>query len=331
MKKSLFNGIFFLGILSFLVSCNSEETPVESSRVSFGAFLNDQVSLPGSRQSEDFLRCVSAVPAFADVVLTKDGAPASGTMDEPLRIPINPNPSDLNNDGNVEYFTEETTALDLEPGTYLLEYFTLLDQDEALIWIAPSQSEIPGSFADLMDSPLPMEIDLGAGVQKQVPIEVLCYDDRALNQYGYLFYELSEVQAIEFCIFGNYCFDDGRHAQAVRYSLSLWNYSGDPQDPWGDPLYLDLLSNILVTDYEEYSETVSEPLCIVLPDGPGPDQYYVEITLLENEPENTIIRKGVLSDQDVRALFDGEANLEYYHFRQGNCALEDSPVLFTSS
>lgn len=335
MKKSLFNGLCFLSITFFLFSCSSEEkpaeAPVEKSGISFSAFLKEQVSLEGSKQqSVDFLRCVSAVPAFADIILTKNGVPMAGTMDEPLRIRINPNPTDLNNDGNVEYFTEEATSLDLTPGTYFLEYFTLLDEDEVVMWIAPSQSEIPGSFSDLMENPLPMEINLGAGVQKQVQIEVICFDDRAVNQYGYMFYELNEVQAIEFCIFGNYCFEDGRHAEAVRYNLNVWNYSGDPLNPAGKPLYLDLESAIVVTDYEDYSETAAAPLCIALPDGPGTDEYYVEITLLDYEPVNTIIRKGVLSDADVKALFDGEAYLEYYHFRQGNCTLEDSPALFGS-
>ncbi len=333
MKRSLFSGIILLSITFLLSSCSSEEnpveTPVEKSGISFGAFLNNQVSRQGSKQeSVDFLRCVSSTPTFADIILTKNGVPMAGTMDEPLRIRVNPNPIDTNNDGNVEYFTEETTALDLTPGTYFLEYFTLLDAEEVIIWIAPTRSETPGSFSDLMENPLPMEINLRAGVQKQVQIEVLCFDDREVNQYGYMFFELNGVQVIEFCIFGNYCFENGRHAEAVRYNLSVWNYSGDPLNPAGDPLYLDLESAIVVTDYEDYADTAAVPLCISLPDGPGPDEYYVEITLLDYEPVNTIIRKGVLTDEDVKALFDEETYLEYYHFREGNCSLKDSPILF---
>ena len=70
-------------------------------------------------------------------------------------------------------------------------------------------------------------------------------------------------------------------------------------------------------------------LCLQLPDGPGPDQYYVELTLLPGfgNSENELIRVGVISDDDVRSLFDGPGSLDPYHFRAG-CSNIDSPDFF---
>ena len=70
-------------------------------------------------------------------------------------------------------------------------------------------------------------------------------------------------------------------------------------------------------------------MCITLPDGPGLDEFYLEITLLYPGEEGTLIRSGLISDVDVRSLFNGEDEVEYYHFREGNCNLEDSPVLLS--
>jgi glucose/arabinose dehydrogenase len=69
-----------------------------------------------------------------------------------------------------------------------------------------------------------------------------------------------------------------------------------------------------------------------LPDSEGSDEYYFEITLLGSQAYATqarIIRSGVISDDDVRALYDGEDNTEAFHFREGNCGTGDTPALFT--
>lgn len=328
MKKLKFCMAFALLGAFVFSSCSKEdqEKPTEPisrlANISFATNLNDIIS----RQA---LICADAVPAFVEIILSRDGILVAGTESDPHRLSLNPNPSDTNNDGIPEYFTEESSSLELEPGTYTLEYFTVLDAEETVIWIAPMEIDNGDGMYTHVPDALPLDIELGAGVKKYVSIDVLCFDDKIVNQYGYLFFELNEVQAIEFCIFGNYCFEDGRHAEFVAFSVDVWKYSGDPLNPAGEVLYTDLENQILVTDYEDYAETAATPLCIILPDKlSNPDQYYFEITMLNHDPENTIIRSGVITDEDVRALFDGVSNVEYYHFREGNCNMEDTPVLF---
>ncbi len=332
MKRlKILPGIILASLL-LLYSCSKEEglndVSNEQATLSFNALFNDVISKTKNRQSSDAPQCTSGTPAFVDVVLSYDGFYVVGDKDNPERIPLNPNATDPDNDGIVEYFTEESSSLELSPGTYSLEYFTVLDENGSILWIAPIDDGAPGGLDDLMNDALPLEINLGAGVKKYVDVEVICFDDRVVNEYGYLFFDLDTVEVIEFCIFGNYCDETGRHAEFVQYSVNVWKY-GDLVFPKGEVLYENLVNPVVVTDYEDYAETAAEPLCISLPDGPGFDEYYIEITMITPGNGNELIRSGLISDADVRALFNGDDEVEYYHFREGNCNLEDSPLLLT--
>ena len=57
----------------------------------------------------------------------------------------------------------------------------------------------------------------------------------------------------------------------------------------------------------------------------------MEIRLLNSdaygEVAEEVIRSGIISEEDVRSLFDGENEIEYFHFRAG-CENVDEPQLF---
>lgn len=333
---SLFLLVFSVFLLS---SCSSDDynkisNKSETASISFGAILNDQISRSVNSRSPigNLPTCSDAVPAFVEVILSQNGSPVLGTNNDPLRLNVNSTPYDSDGDGEEEYFTEESGSLELEPGTYTLEYFVVLDQDENELWLAPIENETPG-FSNFVNNPLPMDINLAAGVKKYVPVDVLCFDNRFVNQYGYMFFNLENMEVIPFCIFGNFCFENGRHTEATWFSVSVWKYSGDPERPQGENLYTDQKNVIMITRYDGYSETSAQPLCLALPDTEGTDEYYFEITLLEYnyEAEEKIIRSGVITDEDVRELFIGDSSTDYYHFREGNCNLEDSPQLFNGT
>lgn len=322
-----------------LSSCSSDDhdkifDESETASLSFGAILKDQISrsVYSKNPIGNLPTCRDAVPAFVEVILSQNGSPVIGSSSDPLRLNVNQNPYDSDGDGEGEYFTEESGSMELEPGTYTLEYFVVLDQDENELWLAPIESDTPG-FSNFVNNPLPMDINLAAGIKKYVPVDVLCFDNRFVNQYGYMFFNLESRKAIPFCIFGNFCFENGRHAEATRFSVSVWNYSGDPENPQGENIYINQENGIIITDYEDYSETSAEPLCLALPDTEGLDEYYFEITLLEfdYEMEERIIRSGVITDNDVKELFVNDTSVDYYHFREGECNLEDSPQLFTET
>lgn len=318
-------------LLFLLASCSSDDynssiPQEESSFISFSTVLNDQLIRSAAIQNSN---CSNANPHFVEFILSQNGSPVVGSNIKPFRVEVSKLPLDIDGDGTKEFFTQESSSLELEPGTYVLEYFKVFEENGNELWIAPYKNNSSG-FSDYVTNSLPMEIDLQAGVKEYVDVEVLCYEDRFSNQYGYSFFTLEENEVIPFCIFGNFCLEDGRHAEATRYSVSVWNYSGDPENPQGTNLYSDQQNGILITDYEDYSETSAEPLCLALPDTEGIDEYYFEITLLEfnYETDESVIRTGVITDEDVRNLFVNDDSVDYYHFREGNCNLEDSPQLF---
>ena len=307
-------GMFVLFAFMFTSCSKDETTPVDTSEkatLSFGAIVNDLASKATNKQvdASDFPECSDAQPAYVTIVLSQGGNDVVGTMESPFRVDL----------VSGQVFTEEAPELELTPGEYSLDHFMVYDAAGNLIWIAPTG----GAMAEFVDAPLPMEIDLGAGVKKYVDVSVLCFDNRDVNEYGYLFFDLDTNEAIEFCIFGNFCDENGRHYTA-EYSVDVWTYSdGQP----GEQIYDDVM-NTVTTDNN--GDLASSPLCFALPDTEGMDEYYFEITLMDGEGYNAterVIRTGVINDDEVRSFFDGEDNLDYYHFRTG-CENDDNVPVF---
>ena len=316
MKKFNFFATLVAGFLFVMSSCSKDEvnTPdpdSKSATLSFGAVLNDLVEqrAASKQQTFDFPSCSDALPAYVEVVLS--GTSDVGSMEDPLIVEIYPSPGDFDDDGEEEYFTIESPDLELQPGPYSLDFFAVYDADNNLIWVAPHDGSI---FENLVNN-LPLEFDLGAGTKKYLDVDVVCYDDRLVNEYGYLFFEIDQNEAMEFCIFGNVCDEDGRHAVA-EYEVDVWY--GD--DDSGTALHANL-SNSLATNDD--GDVYSEPVCFSLPDRDGEDTYYMEISMNGN-----VIRSGTITDEDVRDLFDGDDDVDYYHFRAGDCGGDDQPDLF---
>lgn len=315
MKKFNFFATIVAGLLFIFSSCSKDEIikdnpDPDKAVLSLGAVLNDLAGNNSTtKQSFDLPDCADGEPAYVEVVLS--GTTAVGSMDAPLIVDLNPTPADFDDDGEEEFFTVESPDLELEPGPYNLEFFAVYDADDNLLWLAPFEG---GIFDGWVES-LPLEFDLGAGTKKYLDVDVVCYDDRLVNEYGYLFFDLDTSQAIEFCIFGNICDEDGRHAVA-EYEVDVW-YGNDAT---GAVLHTNV-GNTLQTNDD--GDIYSAPVCISLPDKEGEDSYYMEISM-----DGAVIRSGVITDNDVRDLFDGDDDVEYYHFREGNCGNDDQPDLF---
>lgn len=317
--KNFKSSLSIMAIVALLfTSCSKENEPGaaldgEKATLSFGALLNDLVTnRAASKQSiGDLPECTDDAAAYVEIALSLDGTSVVGTTANPFRIDLVAG----------QIFTEEVPELELTPDTYTLEYFTVHNAQGEVIWIAPRSGSALGEYVDVA---LPLNIDLRAGVKKYVDVEVLCFDNRDVNQYGYLFFNIDTNEAIEFCLFGNYCppAGDGRHYPA-EYTVSVW-YGTDAS---GMPLYTNVPNTTGTYDNGDF---YAEPLCFALPDTDGADNYYFEITLKSSDEygavNETVIRRGTITDDIVRGFFDGDDNLDYYHFREG-CG-EDSPPIF---
>lgn len=316
MKKFNFFAMLVAGLLLIFTSCSKDEvtrdtTDSEMAVLSFGAVLNDLVQNRMSIKQQMMVppECSDAPPSYVEVVLS--GTTQVGSIEDPIIVNINPTPGDFDDDGVDEYFTVESSDLELEAGTYTLEFFAVYDADDNLIWLAPYE----GGGLDAWVNNLPFEFDLGAGTKKYLDVDVLCYDDRLVNEYGYLFFDLDNNEAIEFCMFGNFCDETGRHFVA-EYEVDVWYGTNDS----GEVLYTNV-GNTPQTN--ELGEIYSNPVCFALPDREGEDNYYFEISM-----DGQVIRSGTITDGDVRDLFDGDDSVDYYHFRAGDCSNDDTPDLF---
>lgn len=332
VMKNFKNYLFYLSIFALIfTSCSKEDEGIqddpnaETGTISFGTILNDLIADEAEIKQAvgDLPACSGDVPAFVEVVLT--GPTNVGSMENPLVVSVNGTPGNYDGDPEVEYFTNESPDLELEPGTYTLEYFAVYDSDPnadgTLLWMAPREG---GDLANFVENPLPFDFNLGAGVKKYVDVDVICYDDRMVNEYGYMFFEFEGSRAIEFCIFGNYCPPSGRHFPA-QFSVDVWLYEDGAR---GQQLYDGLQNRVELDENGDYAGTT---LCMALPDREGLDEYYIEITLLDSDAygdiEERIIRSGVINDDEVKSLFDGDNNLDYYHFKEGCGSTDEPPIV----
>jgi len=334
--KNLKFYIAYLAIFAMIfTSCSKDEVTgiqddpnTEMATISFGAVLNDFVANRAASKAPltgDVPVCSDADPVKVRVAL-KDGdgmwvADEDGDDGEFIEIAIIPN-------GEGGWMTKESDDLELPEGMYSLEYFAVLDAGNNILWIAPREDDTygPANFAAFVNDALPISINLRVGVKKYIDVEVLCYDQRFADEFGYLFFDFTEVDTITLCVFGNDCNDIGRHFPSY-FSLEVWTYSGNEASPKGQPLTNGAVKNE-IGQYED-GEAFSKPLCIALPDKEGEDLYYGEIYLLDRDNPNApgeLIRFGVFNDVAVKALYNGETNT-YYHFRE-NCDGEDTPPIF---
>ena len=304
--------IFLLSIL--FLSCSSDENLDESeiknenyAILHLGPMLNLFNDNQNRQALSDIPDCSDTAPGFAQISLTygeneieniiveilEDENGLFTAFDEILEIPIPAGSNSVtvtlneflvwNNDGG-------------EPGT--------------IIWAAPKTGS---EFSGFVENSLPFSWVLRAGTKNYVDVEVLCFDDRLVNQYGYVFFDIIPEVIYELCFFANYCSDEGRHYSA-NYSLNL--YYGTNSN--GIPLYTNQSPEI-----GEESEFYADPLCLAIPapqNGEGfiePYLYY-ELDLLDWPDNYGLVNgrsiSGTLSWKEVQDLLndDGETS-EYLH------------------
>lgn len=325
MKKIKYYLVSCAVLLLILAGCSKDENSTNSvgdssfAELTFEAALNDLVNRAVSVNKNHFDQvpdCSSETPTTASIVFSYGGNQYEVDLD-------------ILFDGSV-YFTDysEDLKIPVEDGgmtLVTLEEFIVYDAGGEIIWIAPISSEA-GQFDGYVDNPLPFDIEVRDGTKPYIPVEVLCYDRRMANEYGYVFFDLENTELINFCIFGNFCPPSGRHYLAA-YSVNVWTVNAEGANV--EQIYEDLTREV---SENEAGELVADPLCIVLPDRLGEeDRYRIEISILDgpnyDTNEGEVIRTAILTDLEVRTFFDGDDNLEYFHFFEG-CNEPDTPPIF---
>lgn len=301
----------YLAVFSMIfASCSKEENAMDTDEnsvvLTFGAVLNDLANRASKQSQFDQIpTCSDEDPSYAVIGLTVDG-------EEWEDVTV-----DILQDSNG-YFTAYTDDLKISVpdgngvDVVITSFMVYADGVELPIWVAPTG----GGFAGYVDNPLPLDFTLQRGTKPYIDIEVLCFDRRNVNEYGYPFFDLVPTVVYPLCFFANYCpTPDGRH-YVGNYSLDLWYDDGETRIQ----IYNDE-TPVVGTAGGEFQ---ARPVCVVVPgapDGFGADENYLfyVITPLDwtgsyGDIANVPMAEVGLSWNDVNGLLntDGETN-EYLH------------------
>ena len=329
--KNIYRYLAYVVVLAMLfTSCSKDEATtsptddpaVNSVDLTFGAMLNDLSNRAMAQNKSHFDQvpdCSDAEPAIArigfsyggnsyetDVAILSDEDGYFTDYSEDLKIPVP-------NNGSVEVTLDSFMVYDGDP-----------DGDGELIWIAPIESEA-GEFDGYVDTALPFSFEVQDGTKPYIDVEVLCFDRRMVNEYGYVFFDILPEVIYPLCLFVNYCDENGRHYVA-DYSVDL--YFGT--DDTGIQLY-DHTEESAMAMTGDYGEGMyyADPLCLVVPGPPvnlPSNQPYLYLVIYPEDWDGTgdidnTPTEGIQLTWDMVSGYlndDGETN-EYHHVLIGEC------------
>lgn len=335
MKKfKISMGILAIFALLF-TSCSKEEgsSPgddpnVQSVDLTFGAALNDLVNRAAQVNKDHFSDipdCSDTEPDYVELEIEYDGQADATTGVITIEIL---------SDG-TDYFTDYSELLkipvaDGESVAVTLNSFKVFNSAEELIWIAPFEAEDEqGLFDGYVDNALPLIFQVQDGTKPYINVEVLCYDNRMVNEYGYPFFDLVTGKLYPVCFFANYCpSPEGRH-YVGNYAVDLYYFDGENR--------IQLYNSAETTADTDDTNNSADPKCLVIPESPFDDLdreyiFYV-ITPLDwpdyyGDIDNTPLAEVGLSWNDIDMYLndDGET-VEYIHLFIGcEPPVEDCPL-----
>lgn len=128
-----------------------------------------------------------------------------------------------------------TQAIKLPVGTYDLDEFYLLDRmwdgntpPEGILSATPTKTS---AYKDYVDKPVKIEnfIVVEPFQKLEYKIEVLCYEPGFHEQFGFFWFNITEIVVREICFFGDLCLKDVASYQGSAYGdvLNLDNYPFD--------------------------------------------------------------------------------------------------------
>ena len=315
-------------IMIFFLSCsrdesdsgNESEDPVvpQVAVLSLQPVLNNMMDKSANKQGvTDPPECSDAVPAYAQLSLTY------GESEIPVDVTV-----DILGDENG-FFTAYNDELEIPiPAGSSTVSVTITDfvvwsegSPGEIIWAAPKTGSV---FAEFVSMALPISENLQAGSKTYLEVPVICFDERQVNLYGYLLFDLKTVEVSSLCFFANYCADDGRHYTA-NYSLDLYLGTSNA----GTPLYIDQTPTIGLGEHY-----YANPICLAVPapgEGIGNEEPYLyyEISIKDWEGNygtaGDYEESGTLSWNEVQALLNDDGTTAEYKHLHINCGEDDTP------
>lgn len=163
-----------------------------------------------------------------------------------------------------------TQSLKLLPGDYVIEEFSLMDDmgtsDYGDDMVVKSTPLYGSHYADFVSYPLlnpdyPIDFTVVEFLKEEFSIDVLCYVPADIGEFGFEWFEVTQMTILEQCFFGDICIDN-----ADLYGGSLYGPIIDVDeiaifkiDVWRDGEFVESFEN---TYYVGDVLMFTSPLCI---------------------------------------------------------------------
>ena len=256
MKKLL---VLFLASL-IIFGCQKKEQEnieiLQEGEVHFNAIQIDPVL--GFKSTDDEWFCPTdpatgalLEPAFAKIVI--DGY-ADPFWAEVFEL-----------DGNLYTQAIKLPVTGDGPETYTVTFFGLYtDLGGTLIMATPTPA--PAPYADYTSTHVSFPFEVNKFAKAEVPVEVLCYMPDDYENFGFDWYQVTEIVIREQCFFGDICVDDPE-----LYVNSIYNSQGNGvQIDMPAIFYIDVTLDGEVIPYSPFGNTSwfgeGAPLCVQYPD-----------------------------------------------------------------
>lgn len=235
----------------------------------------------------------------------------------------------------------ETQVLKLDEGTYTLESFKVYSSLDLLIWATPEKDSYYANLFGLQG--VGFDFTVEAFVKSKLDIDVLCWEPYSYKEFGFNWFDYSQVEIKTLCFFGDICVEEDElwHAQGSYY-YNQESYIPDDFDfpaifevfitnETGDTINdLELNSNMYHPDGTIW-QGVGSPLCIEYPNYKGVvDNYKFTINLITPNGESfpLIVGHEFTAEQDPVEITGDDG---VYDFAVGSlCDGITPPELFSS-
>lgn len=201
MKKAILSLVAITAII--LAGCQKDLPNIpddEQQEVSFN------IGQAQKGLKNDYMDC-SMDADYALIVIDNDDDADNGTLDAVVLPVFYVN--------DVMY----TQAIKMNPGSYYLSEFILYQQvgdvddysdenavhDDILLSATP---HIGSEYAQYVDNPLSFNFTVEAFTKKEIPVSILCYEEKDYQAFGFSWFRIEMKELEEGLFFGDFCTDE---------------------------------------------------------------------------------------------------------------------------
>lgn len=257
MNKLKLIGVIFLSILLF-TNCK-KENKTDNTQASGELVFSAIDIVDTEKDGYDFFCDENLVVHHAYIVL--EDADGMLSTHVPMTFKLD----------NVLY----TQSIKLDPGPYIIREFSLRTEDDLIVKATP---EMDAPFAEYVTQAIDDEVDFTIiEFEKfQYDIDVLCFIPAEYDNFGFEWFEVTEITIREQCFFGDICIDDFQEYLGSWYDDPLVN---DEVAIFKIYVYRDRMDNPepvgMFSNYDEFTGMITSPLCVQYAD------YDLEVNLFE--------------------------------------------------